>query len=271
MARPAAYFGISRRPYQSYFPSYLANRRKEEPPPTLQEQVLAVSPQIAPFMAYDPDLERRAIERGQAQAMLDNMDLSSQEGITGLQRLIGKGYVTPQQAQAMLKLQQVQSAPSLSKTHAGQLQKAYTEFAKEISDEEKETAFKKGAGRQIAKGEGTKRSEDWRKAWHMVADPRREELLATMKALEQMGSVLPPNFQELRKQLMGGTPPPRAVAPTGIPTGIQGVGTALAPLGAAAQASQPTDAIQVNSQQEYDALAPGTIYVDSRGRRAVKR
>ena len=228
MPRPSARaaFGISQRPYQHHFPSQ-SYERTIPSEAELRDRFLRSSPFAATFAAHDPYGEQDAIDAGQAQAALDNFDPENPEHITGLQRMVGRGSLDPRKASAMIsmadrierqrmaqqaldirRLQAEARAAAPSRADAAKLQKGYSEFSQEIGDEEKREAFKKKTGGQI------ETDADWKRAWHMVNQPRQSKFLADMDSIEMMGGVIPPNLAQIRDRIRGGQQAAPQAAPS---------------------------------------------------------
>lgn len=94
------FFGFGPRPYGDYFPHQ---------PATIPQVVQSTdeddtSKYLPVYAGYDPDFLEKAKRQGESQAFMQNMDSSTPEGITGLQRLIGQGLLDPHQATAIASL-----------------------------------------------------------------------------------------------------------------------------------------------------------------------
>ncbi len=228
--------GISSVPYNAYFPSTPSDA-------DLQDQVLRSSPYAATFAAYDPHAIQRAQEEGEVEGALDNFDPQDPEQITGLQRMIGQGKIKPQQANAIITAARFArprvAAPS--KTDRGLLLKDYSDYTKDISDEDKRAAFRKNAKTDIAS------DEDWKRAWHMIKDPRQAKFLSDMDAIEKMGGVVPDELQKVRQGLIASVSPTAATAPQSTETKPAAV-------------AQSGDIQTLTSPAEVRKLPPGTPF-----------
>lgn len=261
MPRPStarSRFGVSRLPYESYYPTIPSRVQ-------IQDQILRSNPYAATFAAYDPYAQEDATEAGLARSMMDNFDPDDQEQVTGLQRMIGRGVIPPKQAAAMIAMQRNNDRMRLAqakammpnKTDQALLQKGYSEYVRDISDEEKRAAFKKKAGTEI------ETDKDWNRAWHMVKDPRQAKFLSDMDAIEKMGGMVPEELQKVRTQIIG------TLGPTG----------ASGNVGASGQSPQSTEArpepqaqiVTVTTQDDYDSLPSGSVYRDSTGKTKRKK
>lgn len=153
------------------------------------------------------------------------------------------------------------------------LQKSLTDYNRDIGDEEKMAVYKKQTNKDIPKYEnslfgGNNQalvSKEWGRADKMIRDPRKKKLLAELETMEQLHGGLPENLSQLRDHIRGPVNAPQVA-----PDASQPVSGAQ-PAQAAQDAPQSPQIVIVTTQEDYDALPPGTPYKDSNGRLARKR
>jgi len=238
----AAAFGISPRSYEDWFPT---SRN-----PAGVSALIQADPRIASDLAYANQQDQDEVE---------NLDTSTPEGISGLQRLVGIGAVTPRKANSIIaagrlgntksrtldqdatdfmrefykiapnspneheqvsglldkypqapmhpvvdrylqqRWQSMNGRPQLDAANIAHIQKGYSDLTRDISDEEKQKAFKKQTGSDIAT------DEDWKKAWHLVKDPRKAKLVSDINSIERIHGKLPDSLQQIRNEIaLGG-------------------------------------------------------------------
>lgn len=202
-----AAFGIAPKPYEAYFPS--------ASPELAASQYLQASPYNAAFQAYDP-----------YEAEIDNLDISTPEGLSGLQRLVGKGKIEPRRANSIIMAQRLldhdfirpQAKAEKPKPIPQALSTAYAKSKQQTTDAEKAAWMQKN----LNKAEAKATSDDWKKAWHGIMDPRFEVLRGQIAAAKAAGAPVPQEMEDWLNQQSGaaapvsvqsgGAPAPQAVA-----------------------------------------------------------
>lgn len=157
-------------------------------------------------------------------------------------------FLTPEgkvdRAKMAYHIAQQKNAPKsvLSTTEMRQLEKAAEEIAP-ISDPAKAQAFKVQFGRDPVT------PEDWRIAWNLAAQavaPKTQALADVVADLEARGAQVPERY---RKMVQSMTPAEVQQAPQ----------------------SPQEDRVVVRTMEEWQALPPGTKYIDGKGRQGTKK
>ncbi len=85
---PQNFFGFSGKRYQDYFPASAPALPGTDP--------------YGALAGYDPNLEDRAYNAGQLEAVQENFDPNDPESVSGLQKLVAMGKVSPSVSRALL-------------------------------------------------------------------------------------------------------------------------------------------------------------------------
>ena len=202
-------FGISSRPYESYFPKIPSQVET-------QDRILREHPYLIPYAVNNPYGEQDAADAGQAQAFMDQFDPEDPEQITGLQRLVGQGKIDPRKANAMFGMAdrihrendrqtslarrqaefdwRKQQAEAKAGQQDKQFQRAYASAIQAPTDEQKVQAAMKLDKSLTQPGPAAARKdtdpwaqpEPWSRAWHSLMDPKitafRSQVLAAADA-----------------------------------------------------------------------------------------
>ena len=228
-----ARFGIASQPYSSYFPQIPSEAE-------MQDRLL----RSIPLSAYDPDWERKADQRGQAEALMENFNPEDQTQITGLQRMVGQGTVDPRRASAMFSMadrvaKQKMAQQALAQRQEIIQQKARTPTASQIkniegladqyeqlnemsdvaNDEAKAKAAQKFYGARAIPLDLTPDSKDpyagmtpeaWKKGYHGLHDKLESNYLTAVRAMMDAGKPVDDrhlrNYQQIMDSRKGDQP-----------------------------------------------------------------
>jgi hypothetical protein len=277
-------FGISSRPYESYFPKIPSQVET-------QDRILREHPYLIPYAVNNPYGEQDAADAGQAQAFIDQFDPSDEQQITGLQRLVGRGLIKPQQANSMFSMADRMERQRMAQARFDQRQQAATQRAmtpttsqiKNIEglgdqyeqligmsdaakDEAKAKAAQKFYGARTIPLDLTPDSKDpyagmtpeaWKKGYHSLHDKLESNYVTAIKTMLDAGKPVDERHLRNYQQIMDSR------------NGDQPTSSANAQSTEAPQ--QASGVIQIHSKEDWVKLPPGTRFIDSYGKPAVKR